>query len=342
MTEPGCAQESPMPRAVRHRSRSYESFDHLDHHHSPGRLRNIPDNGMHSELPRYSPRRPSGLDSLRPYRSPQRYEEPVVRPAVHHQHRLQVKPEFFNGEDDWDQYISHFQNCADLGRWSETDKALTLSACLKGQARAFYLGLSPLDRTSYHRLVQKFSERFGSVRQQSRYLTKFETRKRKPGEAIASLGDDLRLLAQRAYPDLGPDAQESLALHQFYKAITLEMKCRCIDRDCRTVESAIQVVERYESILGDGGEKKRSNIRALNDFSNSSPSTDRPQPNRNKKPQFRDKSQAQQSTEIMLKQVLDRLEKLESSTTTKAKGNSSFKPYYRRGSCFICQSLTII
>ena len=51
-----------------------------------------------------------------------------------------------------------------------------------------------------------------------------------------------------------------------------------------------------------------------------------------------DKSQAQQSTEIMLKQVLDRLEKLESSTTTKVKGNSSFKPYYRRGSCFICQS----
>ena len=164
------------------------------------------------------------------------------------QHRLQVKPEFFNGEEDWDQYISHFQNCADLGRWSETDKALTLSACLKGQARAFYLGLSPLNRSAFCRLVQKFSGRFGSIRQQSRYLTKFETRKRNPGETIASLGDDLRLLAQRSYPELRTDAQESLALHQFYKAITLEMKCGCIDRDCRTVESAVQIVERYEAI----------------------------------------------------------------------------------------------
>ena len=81
------------------------------------------------------------------------------------------------------------------------DKALTLSACLKDQAGAFYLGLSPLDRSSYYRLVQKFSERFGSVRQQSRYLTKFETRKRKSGETMASLGDDLRLLTQRVYPD---------------------------------------------------------------------------------------------------------------------------------------------
>ena len=93
------------------------------------------------------------------------------------------------------------------------------SACLKGQARAFYLGLSPLDRSSYHRLVQKISERFGSVCQQSRYLTKFETRNRGQGETIASLGDDLRLLAQRAYPELGTDAQESLALHKFYKAV---------------------------------------------------------------------------------------------------------------------------
>ena len=108
MSEPGCAQESPMPHAVRHRSRCYENLDHLDHHHGPDRLRNIPDNGMHGDLPRYSPRRPNGRDSLSAY-SPQRYEEPVVRPAVHHQHRLQVKPKFFNVEDDWDQYIFTFR-----------------------------------------------------------------------------------------------------------------------------------------------------------------------------------------------------------------------------------------
>ena len=67
MSESGRAQEFPMSCAIRHRSHSYESFDHLDHHHSLGRLRNIPENGMHSDHPRYSPRRPSGRDSLRPH-----------------------------------------------------------------------------------------------------------------------------------------------------------------------------------------------------------------------------------------------------------------------------------
>lgn len=318
--------EPQAPRDSRVRSRSQEIFGPSYPHQSPERRR---DAGDHE---RYR--------SSTTYPNPQRYSEPMYRHAVQHQHRLHVKPEFFNGEDDWDQYISHFQNCADLGRWSETDKALTLSACLKGQARAFYLGLSPLDRSSYYKLVQKFSERFGSVRQQSRYLTKFETRKRRPEETIASLGDDLRLLAQRAYPDLGADAQESLALHQFYKAITLEMKCRCIDRDCRTIESAVQIVERYEAILGEGTEKKKNSVRAINNIADSGPSNSRSHHYRNSnKSRPNDKPQASDPTEVILKQILDRLEKLEGrSQPAGVKDSTRPKPYFRRGSCFICQS----
>ena len=69
---------------------------------------------------------------------PQHYPDQVARPDASYS-CVHVRPEFFDGEGDLDQYISHFQNCADLGRWSETDKALTLSACLMGQVRAFIL-----------------------------------------------------------------------------------------------------------------------------------------------------------------------------------------------------------
>ena len=184
----------PVPQPITHyedlhRSRSHDSHGILSPsgspvHHGNGRLGcSMSSAGEHIRRPSPSP---CGRNSPQVFRSPQRQEEPVIRPVMG-RHRLQVKPEFYTGNEDWDQYISHFQNCADLGRWSKMDKALTLSACLKGQARAFYLGLSPLDRSSYYRLVQKFSERFGSVRQQSRYLTKFETRKRKPGERLLPL-----------------------------------------------------------------------------------------------------------------------------------------------------------
>ena len=56
-------------------------------------------------------------------------------------------------------------------------------------------------------------------------------------------------MAQKAYVGLDSAAQEAIALNQLYKTITLEMKCRCIDRNCQTV--SVDVIKRYEGILGD-------------------------------------------------------------------------------------------
>lgn len=73
--------------------------------------------------------------------------------------------------------------------------------------------------------------------------------KRSPGESKAVLGDDIRQMAQRAYYNLNALAQEALALNQLYKVISLDMKCRCIDKDCRTVAEAVDVIERYSLLV---------------------------------------------------------------------------------------------
>ena len=84
----------------------------------------------------------------------------------------------------------------------------------------------------------------------NRWLSKFEARRRQTDESIAVLADDLRQMSQKAYSNLDPRAQEALALNQLYKSISLEMKCRCIDKNCKTVADAVEVIERYEAILG--------------------------------------------------------------------------------------------
>jgi hypothetical protein len=66
---------------------------------------------------------------------------------------------------------------------------------------------------------------------------------------IATFGDDLRQMAQKAYSNLDTRAQEVLALNQLYKNISLEMKCRCIDKECHSVTEAVDLVERYEALL---------------------------------------------------------------------------------------------
>ena len=55
-----------------------------------------------------------------------------------HRYKMSIKPEPYDGGEDWEEYISHFEICAELGKWHETDKVLALAAALRGPARTFY------------------------------------------------------------------------------------------------------------------------------------------------------------------------------------------------------------
>ena len=93
-------------------------------------------------------------------------------------------------------------------------------------------------------------------------MSKLQTRTRKPGESIAAFGDDLLLIAQKAYANLDSDAQEMLALEQFHQAVPLEMRCRIMDKDCTSISEAVNVVERYEDLINENTDRKRAVTRA--------------------------------------------------------------------------------
>ena len=106
-------------------------------------------------------------------------------------------------------------------------------------------------------------------------MSRLQSRVRKQGESIAAFGDDLLLMAQKAYANLDSHAQEMLALQQFNKAVPLEMRCRIMDRDCISISEAVDVVERYEELLNEKADRKRAITRATDnqafDDNNQSP-----------------------------------------------------------------------
>ena len=93
-------------------------------------------------------------------------------------------------------------------------------------------------------------------------MSKLQTRTRKPGESGAAFGDDLLLMAQKAYANLDSDAQEMLALHQFYQTVPLEMRCRIMDRDRTSTSKAVNVAERYEDLMNENTNRKSTITRA--------------------------------------------------------------------------------
>ncbi|CAG2255154.1 unnamed protein product [Mytilus edulis] len=213
-----------------------------------------------------------------------------------------IKPEPYNGKDSWEEYISHFENCADLGRWKESEKVLLLAASLRGPART------------------TLEQRFGNARHQNRWLSRFETRTRQPQEPIANFGDDLRQMAQKAYSNLDTRVQEVLALNQLYKNISLEMKCRCIDKDCRSVTEAVDLIERYEALLGDPNDRKRGNIRQVSDTKTYLNTQDTDIPVQSKE------------NESILQQLINRIDRLEHGS------NSSQTTQRGPRTCFTCNS----
>ena len=261
-----------------------------------------------------------GRNSTRVRTTP-RYDNYMTRPAFNSRGPT-FKPEAFNGDEDWDSYISHFEICAEMGGWSQREKALALVASLKGQARMYYMNLAPLERASYNTVVYKLGQRFGNLRQDSMWIARLESRKRQPGESMAALGDDLRRMARRAYASFDPQAQETLALNQLYRTVSSEMKYRCVAAQCRTIADAVELIETYEGIVGE--EKKKSTVRRVENSKKSK--------NEQSKPSL--SSQSNNKIEKTLEQLVQRLDRLEE------RGNRPRSMNYSQGPrvCFKCQS----
>ena len=166
-----------------------------------------------------------------------------------------MKPQTYNGDEDWESYLNHFELCAKLGRWSYQDRVLYLAASLRGNAQVYYMTLMPVERSSFHSLVVKLGLRFSNARQQPIWISRLEARVRRQNESIAELGDDLRHMSQRAYSSLNSEAREMLALNQLYKSVYPDLKYKCISENCTSVTKAVPIIELYEGILGEDSSK---------------------------------------------------------------------------------------
>ena len=145
--------------------------------------------------PRYSSASPVNKPDFSPYRSSQspdrRAQKHRKSDALWHYQGPNLKPDPYSGQDNWEKYISHFENCADLCQWALRQKVLMLAASLRGQARTFYMSLSCEEQTGYRSLVSTLNHRFGRSRHQNRLLAKLKMRRRECGESIAAVGDDI-------------------------------------------------------------------------------------------------------------------------------------------------------
>lgn len=127
-----------------------------------------------------------------------------------------VLPEPFDGTGTWLEWVAHFENVAIVNNWVNADDKLKwLRVRLTGKAQTAFMRFPEATRNNFGEAIVALNRRFNPDSKRELYVAELQSRKKRKDEDWASFGDALKVLADKAYPDLEENARERLALNQF-------------------------------------------------------------------------------------------------------------------------------
>ncbi|KAK3092534.1 hypothetical protein FSP39_004068 [Pinctada imbricata] len=95
-----------------------------------------------------------------------------------------MKPQQYDGVEDLNEYLTHFNIVAEINGWSYQSKSLHLAGSLSGGARALLNDLEPAKQRDFDSVVEALNNRYGTINRAEVYKTELQTRVRQ-AEKIA-------------------------------------------------------------------------------------------------------------------------------------------------------------
>jgi len=167
-----------------------------------------------------------------------------------------VLPDTFDGSKCWDDWISHFENVADVNEWDDGAKLKWMKVRLVGRAQKSFQHLGEEARGEYARAKRALRERFEPQSKQSLYRAEMETRRKKREEGWADFAEDLRVLSEKAYPGLQSQARECLAVNAYLKQISNPQVAFAVrQKQPANLDSAVTATLEMESYVEQTGIK---------------------------------------------------------------------------------------
>lgn len=114
--------------------------------------------------------------------------------------RERAKPRVFDGNENFDDYLSQFEIVADLNYWDYRTKCRQLAGHLAKNACGMLEKLGPAQRRDYDTLVAAVKRRFGAMERSEMFRAKLKTRVKGNHESISELAQAIKKLTRQAYP----------------------------------------------------------------------------------------------------------------------------------------------
>ena len=148
----------------------------------------------------------------------------------------------FSGAGKWEDFLCQFRRASHVNRWREGDLVELLCLHLEGTALEFVNGLPVTRVQRFESLVDALGGRFGTDRMATVFKCELRQRRRRKGESLRDLGQDLRRLMQLAYPRTTPEEQEEQVVDRFIEALSDKQQRLEVRRGRpATLEEAIHV-----------------------------------------------------------------------------------------------------
>lgn len=167
-----------------------------------------------------------------------------VRPPT----TARATPRLYDGKTPWREYLSHFQRVSRVNRWDDTQRLDFLWIHLTGEALSYVENLTPEQTTTYAALCQVLEGRFGDQQRAEVFKSELRSRRRKTGESLPALAQDISRLVQRAYPEIGRPGIEELAVEKFREALPdHEQRMAVYQSKAKTLDQAVKAALDTES-----------------------------------------------------------------------------------------------
>ena len=141
--------------------------------------------------------------------------------VCHDRERIPVlRPKDYDGTGSWTEFLRRFNMVARANNWSYNTKGDQLKNCLTGSAGSIVHKNPAAVAWTYDDVVDQVGAVYGPSREHQLLLVeKLERRKRKKGESLHTLRDDICELVDIAYPMANREAREALAVERFIRAL---------------------------------------------------------------------------------------------------------------------------
>jgi len=151
-----------------------------------------------------------------------------------------VKLGSYNGNTCLETFLAKFRNCARYFNWNLEDQLFHLQSSLEGAAGQILWSTGR--HTTVDQLIRLLRNRFGNENQAERFRAELRCRRRRKGESLQTLYQDICRLMTLAYPGPSSDLSEIVGRDAFLDALGNQaLRIRILEREPRTLDEALNL-----------------------------------------------------------------------------------------------------